>query len=287
MILPRSILMPLSTSGNERERILGALSVAKHFGAHLDVLHAQLNPRKFIPEESIARHIPQKMLHEFELLAEKYSETGSTDLYQLFTQLCQQQNVEYSDISVDNTPSAFWKEINGLRSELVGEYGKVSDLIIVPKPKNGLPTSTLEAAIMNSGKPVLLVPRTMSQFKADRILIPWNSSTECARAVSSALPMLTQAKEVIITCSKRSSTRKPGPRELMTYLQRHEVELVFKKMVKVDGTRGAAILDLCHQLNVDLIVMGAFSRLRLQEQIFGGVTRHMVAETNIPVFMQH
>ncbi len=287
MVQPKSILMPISSSGEVKERLLGALSITAFFDAHLEVMHAQISPRRFIPDDAVARHMPHKLLHELEVLADKYSVTESSELQEMFVTLCEQQGVLPSEASVVDKPTAYWKEIVGLRSELVGERGKVSDLIIVPQPRSGNPTSTFEAAIMRSGKPVLLVPRTMTGFSAERVLIAWNGSTEGGRAVTHALPVLQQAKEVVVATSHSSAYRKPGADELIEYLARHNINAVANRFDSGRQSAGEALLALGQSLGSDMLVMGAFTHRRVHEQIFGGVTQHMVGHAKIPVWMMH
>ncbi|WP_372741703.1 universal stress protein [Neptunomonas sp.] len=287
MLLTKSILMPLSSSGEVQERMLGALSVTAFFGAHLEVLHAQISPRQFIPVDAVARNMPQKLLHELEALADKYSNTEASELQAKFIKLCDENDIVHSNESISDRPTAFWRDVNGLRSELVGEYGKVSDLIILPHPRNGKPTATFEAALMHSGKPVLLVPRAMTTFSAERVLIAWNASTEGSRAVTQAIPILQQAKEVVIATSQSSAQYKPGADELIKYLQRHGIKAISKNFDTGRRSAGEAILTLADSLKTDLLVMGAFTHTRVHEQIFGGVTWHMVQAAKIPIFMQH
>lgn len=267
--------------------MLSALSVAAHFNAHLEILHATLNPRQFIPDEVVARRMPQNLLHELETLAKKHSVTEASELKQLFLSLCEQHHILHSERFSHDGPSAYWQEINGLRSELVGERGKVSDLIIVPQPKSGNPTSTFEAAIMHSGKPVLLVPRTLTTFAADHVLIAWNGSTESARAVTSALSVLKQAKEVVVGCSNCSAFREPGIDKLIQYLAHHGVTAVGKYFDSRRCSAGEGLLRLSESIGSDLIVMGAYTHRRVHEQIFGGVTRHMVGYAKIPIWLMH
>lgn len=287
MTFPQSILMPLSTSGNEQERILGALSVTAFFGAHLEVLHAQVGPQRFIPEDAIARRMPHGLLHELEALADKYSTREADDLQKLFVSLCEQQGITFSDHSLAANVTAFWREVTGLRSELIGERGKVNDLVIIPQSKTGKASATLEAAVMRSGKPVLLMPRTQTHFSAERVIIAWNGSTEGARAVTHALPLLQQAQEVVIATSLSSAYRKPGADELQTYLQRHGIEAGTRTFDSRHKSAGEALLTLAGELKSELLVMGAYSHRRVHEQIFGGMTQYMVGHAKIPIFMLH
>ena len=51
---PRILLMPLGTGEDAVERMRGALAVAITLGAHLRVLHSNLDPRALLPEEDVA-----------------------------------------------------------------------------------------------------------------------------------------------------------------------------------------------------------------------------------------
>lgn len=284
MIDPKSLLMPLSTSGHVPERISGALSIAKYFNAHLEVLHAQVSPSQFLPGDVVG--MPRVLLKQLEALADTYSRSESEELVGLFNTLCDEYEVVVSEEATDKA-TAFWREVNGLRSELVAERGKIADAIICPQSKNGRPTSTFEAAIMRSGKPVIMVPRVMTQFKADTVLVAWNGSTEAARAVTYALPILSRAMHVVLATSKAEQKNKPGLNSLQRYLKAHGIE---SRQVVFDSSRcstGEALLELCGQQNTDLMVMGGFTHRRVHEQVFGGVTRHMMAYSDIPIFMAH
>jgi nucleotide-binding universal stress UspA family protein len=55
------------------------------------------------------------------------------------------------------------------------------------------------------------------------------------------------------------------------------------------GTRstGEAILDRAKSLGCDLVVKGAYTQSRLRQMIFGGATRHILANATLPVLMAH
>lgn len=285
MNYPRSLLMPLSTSGHVSERIAGALSVAAFFKAHLEVLHAQVSPKQFLPNDVVG--MPSHLLHELEQLADKHSESESCKLKTMFARMCEERQVVINELAQNDVATAHWQEVNGLRSELVAERGKVADLIVFPQSKTGKPTATFEAAIMRSGKPVLVMPRTQTQFAASRVLIAWNGSTEAARAITHALPILTKAEKVVIATGLQSVHRKPGPEDLKSYLSQHSIDAEITSFDKRQGSTGETLLSLAKANGSDLLVMGGFTHRRLHEQIFGGVTQHVLASAEIPIFMMH
>lgn len=285
MIYPKSLLMPLSTSGHVSERISGALSVAAFFRAHLDVLHAQVSPKQFLPNDIIS--MPARLLQELEQLADKHSVLESTELRTMFERMCDQQNVLISAQSQPDQATACWQEINGLRSELIAERGKVADLIIFPQSKTGKPTATFEAALMRSGKPVIVMPRSQTSFQASRIMIAWNGSTEIARTITHGLPLLKQAQNVVIAVSKTVQNNLPDSAQLSHYLTQHGIQAQISNFDNTHTGTGEALLKHATEEKTELLMMGAFTHRRLHEQIFGGVTRHVLANAEIPLFMMH
>ena len=181
-----------------------------------------------------------------------------------------------------------WLEKVGSPDRVLPIIGPVSDLVVVslPKSKAEKPAQKfLQAALLNSSRPVLALPQSRKSPVGQRISIAWNQSPEAAQAVAAAMPLLQVADEVtIITCGAESSG---GPKaiQLANYLKFWGVKA---KRVKTKGADDAkAILKAYHDAESDLLVLGAYSRSRLRERMFGGVTEFMLRKANIPVFMLH
>lgn len=47
------------------------------------------------------------------------------------------------------------------------------------------------------------------------------------------------------------------------------------------------ILAKAEELEIDLIIMGAYGHSRIREQILGGVTYHLLNQSPIPLLMSH
>ena len=277
--------MPLSTSGHVTERLKGGLAIAKYFNAHLDVYHNHLDPKRFLPIGQLG--LPSKLVKELDLVAGRFASTESANLKGEFISLCDEQNIIYSDKSGPSLthPSATWHVNSGLRSEIIAEQGKVADLIIIPQSKSGKSTSTFEASIMRSGKPILFVPRAMDTFNIETVVIGWNASTEVARTLTYSLPILKMAKKVIICTSSNSAAKKPDGNDVVRYLAQHEINSEFVTFNSGRQSTAKAFLSVAQLHNADLVVMGAFTHRRIHEQIFGGMTDFMLANTTVPIFM--
>jgi nucleotide-binding universal stress UspA family protein len=284
MNIPKILLTPLSTSGQVDERLQGALAVAQYFKAHLQVLHAQASPSQFMPREVIG--LSQKLLHELETIADSSAKNDAETLRQRFAKLAADNGVALSDTCLADTASASWHDVVGLRSEQVAQRGKVSDLLIIPKSNNGVATATLEAAILASGRPVLVMPRTQTTFSPTLVSIAWNGSAEATRAIANALPFLTRARQVKILTREHGQEKEPTALALQNYLKCHGISAQVEHLKHHHGD-GEDLLAAIKADKAELIVMGAYSHNRLHQQVFGGVTRHILEHAEIPVLMSH
>jgi nucleotide-binding universal stress UspA family protein len=78
----------------------------------------------------------------------------------------------------------------------------------------------------------------------------------------------------------------PGA-DISLNLARHGVMAEAAQTVASDGEVGDMILSRAADLGADLIVIGAYGRSRMSDLILGGVTRHLLTHTSIPILMSH
>jgi len=60
-----------------------------------------------------------------------------------------------------------------------------------------------------------------------------------------------------------------------------------RRLVAPDIQAGELLLSQAADLSVDLIVMGGYTRPRLTQLVWGGVTSVMLASMTVPVLMSH
>ncbi len=183
---------------------------------------------------------------------------------------------------------ALWKEMVGSPARVFGIIGPMADLSILSRPKaksSGPAEEFLLSALLHSGKPVLVLPQSRLESVGRRVLIAWNQSVDAAAAVSAAIPVLTRAEEVRIVESGRGS--RPGPKA--TYLAEYLAHWgVRTERILTRGERPERdITKTFERTGSDLLVMGAYSRQRLRELVFGGVTESMLFDSELPVLMLH
>lgn len=220
-------------------------------------------------------------------LKEKSKDEDLVKAKTLFKNMAQQYNYELSK-KPNSSACAMWIEKVGSPERLFAIMGPVSDLILVSRPakKGGsLAKTFMFNAVTNSSAPVLVLPQDNIKSLGKRICIAWNQGTEAALAVKAAMPLLQQADEVnIVTCGPEN---KMGPKasHLKKYLSHWNVNANHVP-IKCKGD-SQAILKGYEETNSDLLVMGGYSRSRLRQRVFGGVTEYMLNEAQIPLFILH
>lgn len=143
--------------------------------------------------------------------------------------------------------------------------------------------------VLNSGRPVLLVPYSGRFEKIGRrVLIGWDGSLAAIRAVTGALPVLRRAQNVTAVTfdSGRQDKEAPAPSELAPYLERHGVQVQLVEQAEVRDV-GTALLNMCKEQDHDLLVMGGYGHARFREILLGGATRTVLTEAALPVLITH
>ncbi len=216
----------------------------------------------------------------------------------------------YYDEHAEATHSAFedavrksgvsgeWRLIRSehhLMSGLAVEHGMQADLIVAgqtpPEGYDSFEPEFAERLIMESGRPVLVVPHT-GQFQsvATDVVVGWNKTPQAARAVGDSLALLTSADRTTIACinpeKEFSGDNLPGS-ELATMLARHGVTVSSETTNDGSASTGEVLLRKAGDLGADLVVIGAFGHSRLREYVFGGVTQHCLSNMTVPVLLSH
>lgn len=187
-------------------------------------------------------------------------------------------------------PRYRWRAIDPVDDAALGSLARVYDLTVVGRPQSGTAgprMTTLEAVLFESGRPLLIAPPVPPRTLGDRIVISWNCSTESARTVAYAMPLLLKAREVAVLTVEGAVAPGPSGKELADCLAVHGIEA--RELTVLAGNRkpGVAILEEARRLGADLLVKGAYTQSRLRQMIFGGATSHILSSTEMPVFMAH
>lgn len=145
--------------------------------------------------------------------------------------------------------------------------------------------------MMESGRPLLLVPAESTVDAFHRILVAWKPTREAARAVHDALPVLEQANSVDLLMIEGSFKSPPmhgaDCAEIAPHLRRHGVDVTLVRRNDVGTSTGMAIIDYAREMHADMIVAGGYGRSRAAEIVFGGVTQTLLRHAKTPVLFSH
>lgn len=173
-------------------------------------------------------------------------------------------------------------------------HARMADLVVARRCETHahVRRELMEDMLFKSGRPVMVLPPETSKAPDwDRILIAWNARAEGVRAVVAALPLLCRAKQVrVVTVDAARSAMghgEPPGRELATYLARHGVTVEVCNLDGLGREHSRALSDAAMDFGADLVVMGAYGHSRAREFVLGGVTRELLREARVPLFLAH
>jgi nucleotide-binding universal stress UspA family protein len=179
-------------------------------------------------------------------------------------------------------------------ADLVNRFAalcRVHDLAVVDADPDmfTIDRSLIEQALFSSGRPVIVVPRSIDTFKAERIVVAWDGSPKAARALNDALPFLQSASLVDIVCvtgEKDLSDAVLGA-EIAPHLARHGINATLTDLPAEDGDVAQTLRNHATLIRADLIVMGAYFHSRLRQMILGGVTQSLLKTSPAPLFLSY
>jgi nucleotide-binding universal stress UspA family protein len=280
-------------SGSEAA-MRAALDLGQRFSARVELLHVEVDPEGAVPMvgEGMSGAAVEQLVQSLRAEVERRREVAR-DLYEKHCVAAGLDVVEAQAVGAPGSFAVCFRSLVGREVDEVLRFGRLSDLTVIARPgaedEGGL-TTTFDAALFDSGRPVLLVPGVPAAELGATVAIAWDRSREATLAVGAALPLLTAAKKVVILTA-RELGGEPGsevePSELAAYLALHGVDARTWAFAAGPGSLGDALLEEAGKAGANLLVMGAYGHSRLREMVLGGVTRSILTAADLPVFLMH
>lgn len=287
----KMILVPLADDVGGKGLLDTAFAIAQRFNAHVDGLHVRPDPAEALHATSMA--FPGALRDQVLEVGRRQAEETATQVRTLFQDYCAENGIPV----LERPPfadgvSAAWHEKTGKESLVVALRGRLTDLIVVRRPLQASPApDTLEAALMETGKPVLILPLKDDEGAPEsvgrRVAIAWNGSTVAAKAVAAARHFLITADKVTALSLQEEKGQQLSLADLVDHLAWHGVEADTRRFEARSSQIGEALLAEVRALNADLLVLGGYGTSMTRELILGGVTRHMLTHAEIPLLMVH
>lgn len=183
-----------------------------------------------------------------------------------------------------------WVETLGFLSPSIREAAGLADVVVLNRALDAPYPDMREvvgAVLLDGGKPIVAVPEGARGFEVfGHALVAWDGSPQAEAALQAAVPLLQLAREVTILEVDDGSIKLPAT-NAATYLSRHGVEPAVRREASMIDLPSTLLLDAIENLAANYLVMGGFGHSRFVEAAFGGVTRRMLGECPVPLFLAH
>ena len=274
----KRILLPFCDDGDVKPIAEAAFKIGRLLSAQVRGLLAR-RPYSFLP--TVGEPLSPEMI---QLLVEHEQRTKAENLGRA-QEIFQDLEARFPHVH------AQWVAADGIIRDLVSHSARLSDISILgsgPQFEENGWEEIREAALLGSGRPILLVPSTgIEEVSFEAIVIAWKESIEVARAIAAADPFLMLAKEVYLIAVGENAEVSASLQQVESYLQLHFAELRSEVITPSDKNTGETLMSTCEAHGRAMLVMGAYSHWRWQERVFGGVTEYVLREARTPVLMAH
>ena len=285
----RTVLAPIGAPEVGLSILQTSLHLARAFDAHIDVLHVRPDPRGLVPYTG--EGMDGSMIEEIMDVTEREGGEREARSREMFDNFAAEHDLRVAD-EPETGPgvSISWQSTVGREDEVVATRGRIYDIVAVGRPVKdaALPSPiTLEAALLDTGRPILVAPPVAGDGFGKSVAIAWEGSPEAARAIADAIPLLEKADRVTVLSARAAQVAPIDADDLRRRLAWHGVACEIQSFEAAASELGAAFLDQSAKADADLLIKGAYSQSRLRQLILGGRTRHILAHAEIPVLLSH
>ena len=184
-----------------------------------------------------------------------------------------------------------WRDVGGGADTALVDVALTYDLVVMGQDAaEGAErhhTAHPDTVALESGRPVLLVPRGFSTpALVKRAVLAWDGRRAAARALADAMPLIADFEHVTVLTVDLPEQIRASAADMVTHLARRGL-MAEHVEVPASGAIARTILDACAERDAGLLIMGAYEHSRLAEDIFGGTTNRILRQAELPVLMAH
>ena len=285
----KHILVSATGFAADRAVFQTALLAATPFGAHIEFLHARLDVTEVVVAMSSGGvgggDAVQSVVDRLDTDAKAQEQKAWAG----FTAFCAEAKLPTSGGAPGSGLCADMVVETGNEGQWLAEYGRFADLVVVGRKREGeeVAMDVLEAALMDTARPLLIAPETPPTSLFGVVVIAWKDTIEAARAVAAAMPLIDRAEKVIILTVGESDDADESGARLQRALRWHNAGTTLQVLPPAGRDPVDVLLDAASRLGATLLVMGGYSHSQLREAVFGGFTRRVLNGADLPVLMAH
>jgi nucleotide-binding universal stress UspA family protein len=282
----RRVLVAIDGSDASRPALETAFQMGRLLEAHVVGLHVRIEPAAAaVP--LVGEGMSGILLQDLIDLTERQSAARAAAARTAFEETRTRYGFALATTPGGAGPSAEYLECVGREDEEAVGQARLADLVVLARPGDEPDIGSravFHAVLFEGGSPVLVAAPRPRPKPLGRVVVAWNKSAEAARALKASLPLLRLAEQVTIVAVTGEEGGDDPCAAAVAYLGWQGITAHGRRTVGPDAT-GEALVDVCG--DADLVVMGAYTHSRLWQVILGGVTRHMLEKTPLPLLMAH
>lgn len=291
--MPKLILLPLTGVEADRATEATAIALGQAFGAHLTGLHVRRDVRRDIAALASADMGMGTGLDAIMNRMEEDVANREQNAERTWRDACAKAGISLAEQPNAQAVATFeFASETGEETDWLAEYGRAADLIVVGRVREAdmLDIDLMEAALMDTGRPVLIAAETGAPVLDGTVAIAWKNTREAAGAVAAALPFIRRAKRVIVFSVEEEDAPdlvEKSHLRLVRALRWHNPNTGSQVLRHESRPAVRVLLDALAREKCDLLVMGGYGHTRLREAVLGGFTRAVLEEAPVPVLMAH
>jgi nucleotide-binding universal stress UspA family protein len=291
----KDVLVHTDNSGNSTVRLEYATRLAEVHDANLTGLYVAATPNKGVRSYGqtpnyIVPDLGGRSLKEYDEKAHSLQE----EHHEHAKLASERAHSRFEAATAARKISHNWVHTEGSMSDALTHHARFCDVAIVgqpgPESQRHFGETPTDHLILSVGHPVLIVPNLADDFTVGkRIMVAWDRSPLATRAVHNSRPLLRNADSVHILAINLASEdhgNVPGS-GICEHLAHHDIKASPVHVDSGSETLSKIMLSKAKELDIDLIIMGAYGHSRLREKILGGNTYHLLNNSPIPLLMNH
>jgi len=213
-------------------------------------------------------------------LADVHRHVGQ--LLEQFAARCAEVGVAHAEVKAVGSPH-----------ELIAAEAQSCDLVVLARrshfrftARDDQSDEILKKVLKDTTRPIVVVPST--PFPDGRVAMAYDGSLQATRALAAFQgTVLAKSGEVhIISVDASALVAAEHANSARKFLSDHGIEAV-PLVLASTAPPAQVILEQISRLGAGLLVMGAYGQSTLREFFIGSVTRTLLSESKVPLFLFH
>lgn len=270
----KEILAHVPSDARAAAGVIGsAVSLARLFTAHVDAVAVV---------EHLDGRFGSRDLHAsaFQTIA-AFEDTAGAAAHTLlqFETAAQQAGLSYGKrLIADSTEKV---------ERMLVRASRLYDVSIIAQPDPATSGNVQPQAMFDSGRPVILIPRThRAGITLDHVGVCWDGGRSAARALHDAMPLLEIAGCIdIIAINEVDAYPESSAEALASHLATRRLNIHLRQPKSGQLSIYRAIMAVATEAGSKLLVMGGYGHSKAGRFVLGAVTRDALKEMSIPTLM--